>query len=300
MEKNNICGFVNLYKEQNYTSNDAVNIVRGIFGRIKTGHTGTLDPMAEGVLPICLGKATKLADMVQAETKVYRTSMILGKTTDTYDIWGNVLSEKPAVTDRDKILSVITSFKGEISQLPPMYSALKINGKRLYELAREGKTAERKPRSITIYDIGDIELGDGGNISFTVTCSKGTYIRSLCHDIGISLGCGGAMSALERISSGYFSKKDSVTISELRKMKDEGVLFDAVIPPEKVLGDYERFSLSHSADKFAENGNKISLGFFKDKKPSENHRFLLFDGSGRLIGIYKEENGFAKPLCRLI
>ncbi|MCD7779019.1 MAG: tRNA pseudouridine(55) synthase TruB, partial [Clostridiales bacterium] len=180
----NINGFINLYKEQDYTSNDAVNIVRGIFRGTKTGHTGTLDPMATGVLPICLGKATKLADYVQAETKVYRTSLKLGLETDTYDIWNKTVKTYDVNLTEEEITAALLSFTGEQEQLPPMYSAIKIKGKKLYELAREGKTIERKPRKITIYSITDIVFSDSKNLSFTVTCSKGTYIRSLCYDIG--------------------------------------------------------------------------------------------------------------------
>lgn len=300
MDKNSVCGFINLYKEQDFTSNDAVNIVRGIFGRIKTGHTGTLDPMATGVLPICLGKATKLADVVQAERKVYRTEMILGIETDTYDIWGKTLSEREVTSGREDIKAAITSFIGETEQLPPMYSAIKIQGKRLYELAREGKTAERKTRRITIFDIFDIDFGEKNKVSFTVCCSKGTYIRSLCHDIGEKLGCGAAMSALERVSTGGFEKISSVTLSELKAMKEEGKLLDAVIPPEGVLKGYKHLQVSSGADKFIENGNKISLSFFVGEKPETEESFLLFDSKQRLIGIYKEETGFSKPLIRLI
>lgn len=295
----NINGFINLYKEQGFTSNDAANIVRGIFRGTKTGHTGTLDPMATGVLPICLGKATKLADYIQAETKVYKTALTLGLETDTYDIWGKTLKTCEVNLSRQEITAAVLSFKGEQEQLPPMYSALKIKGKKLYELAREGKTVERKPRKINIYDISDIEFADNRTVSFTVVCSKGTYIRSLCHDIGEKLSVWGAMSALERVKTGAFDVETSITIDKLRDLKDENRLSEAVIPIEKALKGYKKFTVSPAADKLLNNGNKISLEEIKDEKPENDSSFLLFNSSGELTGLFKRINKELKPLCML-
>lgn len=296
----NLTGFINLYKEQNYTSNDCVNIVRGIFDRIKTGHTGTLDPMATGVLPICLGKATKLADYVQAEKKTYRTEMRLGQTSDTGDIWGNIRDVSDKIPQKEEIINAVNSFLGEISQIPPMYSAIKINGKRLYELARQGKTAERKPRLITIYSISDIAFKDEKTLSFTVVCSKGTYIRTLVTDIGKKLGTGAVMTALERTQTGGFTKETVVTISELQALKDKGELAQAVIPVEKALPSYKIYKAVSAADAYLKNGNRISLNYIPDPKPSEGESFLLKNSENKLIGIFTRKEGFAKPVCMLI
>ncbi len=186
-------GIINVYKEKGYTSFDVVARMRGICGQKKIGHTGTLDPDAEGVLPVCLGKATKVCDMLTDSDKVYRAVMQLGIETDTQDLTGTVLSacEVPVPTETE-IRDVIRTFQGEIMQVPPMYSALKVNGKKLCDLARAGVTVERKARPVTIYEIR-IERVELPEIELTVSCSKGTYIRTLCHDIGQKFGCGAAM-----------------------------------------------------------------------------------------------------------
>ena len=187
-------GIINVYKEKGYTSFDVVARMRGICGQKKIGHTGTLDPDAEGVLPVCLGKATKVCDMLTDSDKVYRAVMQLGIETDTQDLTGTVLSacEVPVLTETE-IRDVIRTFQGEIMQVPPMYSALKVNGKKLCDLARAGVTVERKARPVTIYEIR-IERVELPEIELTVSCSKGTYIRTLCHDIGQKFGCGAAMT----------------------------------------------------------------------------------------------------------
>lgn len=192
-----INGILNIYKEKGYTSHDVVARLRGIMGQKKIGHTGTLDPDAEGVLPVCLGRATKICDLLTDKDKTYETVLLMGKTTDTQDISGTVLKEYAgdiaAETEETKVVSYIREFIGEYDQVPPMYSALKVNGKRLYELAREGKTVERKSRKVTIHDIRIREVSLP-RIRMEVDCSKGTYIRTLCHDIGEKLGTGAVWS----------------------------------------------------------------------------------------------------------
>ena len=197
-------GIINVYKEKGYTSFDVVARMRGICGQKKIGHTGTLDPDAEGVLPVCLGKATKVCDMLTDSDKVYRAVMQLGIETDTQDLTGTVLSacEVPVLTETE-IRDVIRTFQGEIMQVPPMYSALKVNGKKLCDLARAGVTVERKARPVTIYEIR-IERVELPEIELTVSCSKGTYIRTLCHDIGQKFGCGAAMKSLLRLQAAGF------------------------------------------------------------------------------------------------
>ncbi|ADL51535.1 tRNA pseudouridine(55) synthase TruB [Clostridium cellulovorans] len=208
-------GIINVYKPQGITSFDVVRSVKKITGQKKIGHTGTLDPLATGVLPICIGRATKLVDYIMNGRKTYIATLKLGVETDTYDREGEVL--KTLATEHlseAEVKEAINSFIGEIKQVPPMYSALKVQGKRLYELAREGKEVERNERSITIYDIKILEI-KVPDIKFEVVCSKGTYIRSLCFDIGEKLKCGGAMWDLERTASSSFKKENSVTLEEL-------------------------------------------------------------------------------------
>ena len=208
-------GIINVYKPQGITSFDVVRAVKKITGQKKIGHTGTLDPLATGVLPICIGRATKLVDYIMNGRKSYIATLKLGVVTDTYDREGEVIKTSAIEhISEDEIIEVINSFIGDIKQVPPMYSALKVKGKRLYELAREGIEIERNERSITIYDIKilDIKIPE---IKIEVVCSKGTYIRSLCFDIGEKLKCGGAMWGLERIASSSFVKENSVTLEDL-------------------------------------------------------------------------------------
>lgn len=294
-----IIGIINIYKERGYTSHDAVNIVRRALGRIKTGHTGTLDPYAEGVLPVCVGRATKLADYISADIKEYKAELTLGISTDTEDITGSVLAEKNVNCTREEVISAILSFKGEYSQIPPMYSAIKINGKKLYELAREGKQTERKARTVNIYDIRDIRSLDNNKFELYVLCSKGTYIRSLCRDIGDKLGCGGCMSALTRTRSGSFRIEDSIKIEDFKKIVSENRLEEILIPPERMLKDYKSVHIDPKAAKYAENGNKISLSYLKERDICAGERVTAFYAD-RLIGIYEAEEGFIKPVTMLI
>lgn len=224
-------GFINVYKEKGQTSHDVVNKIRKIFGTKKVGHTGTLDPNATGVLPIAVNNATKVIEYMEHDDKTYIAELTLGITTDTEDIWGNILEEKTVNVGKEEIESVIKSFVGKQKQVPPMYSALKVNGKKLYELAREGKTIDRVARDIEIFCIKDIMINEN-KASFEVHCSKGTYIRTLCKDIGEKLGCGATMSALERVQSGSFTIDTTVTLEELSE-NGEKYLLDLEIPLKK-------------------------------------------------------------------
>ena len=217
-----IHGIINVYKEKGFTSHDVVAKLRGIVGQKKIGHTGTLDPDATGVLPVCLGKATKLCDLLTDKNKTYEAVLLLGKTTDTQDITGEVLEEKSteALTE-EKVREAIEGFIGDYEQIPPMYSALKVNGKKLYELAREGKVIERKARLVKILDIQILEI-DLPKVRMEVSCSKGTYIRTLCHDIGEKLGCGGCMESLIRTRVSTFRIEDAKTLDEIETLKQEG------------------------------------------------------------------------------
>lgn len=249
-------GVLNIYKPQNMTSHDVVAIIRRTLGTKKVGHTGTLDPMATGVLPICVGRATKIVDFIQNDKKTYHGQLTLGITTDTEDCWGNKLIEKKVELSDDAIRDAFQQFIGDIEQVPPMYSALKVNGKKLYELARAGKTVERKARVRTIYALEILKI-NGPVIDFSVTCSKGTYIRTLCKDIGDFLGVGGHMSALVRTATGKFNLDDAIHIEDAKAM---GVaLKEHLLPVEKALTIEPTIKISKKAFELIQNGVKIDL-----------------------------------------
>ena len=249
-------GVLNIYKEKGYTSHDVVAKMRGILRQKKIGHTGTLDPDAEGVLPVCLGQGTRLCDMLTDHSKVYRAVLLLGIDTDTQDISGQILERRPVEENPEQVLEVIKSFVGPYDQIPPMYSALKVDGKRLYELARAGKTVERQARPVVIHDI-TVESIELPRVTMTVSCSKGTYIRTLCHDIGEKLGCGGCMEALMRTRVGRFELKDSISLSELEKIRDEGRLEECLVSVEEMFLDQPKANALPEADSLVHNGNPV-------------------------------------------
>ena len=230
-------GIMNVYKEAGFTSHDVVAKLRGILHMKKIGHTGTLDPDATGVLPVALGKGTKLVDLITDKEKTYEAVLHLGIATDTQDMSGQILEEKEVTVTEEEVKAVLASFQGEQMQVPPMYSALKVDGKKLYELAREGKTVERKARPVCFYEIQVLEM-KLPLVKIRVTCSKGTYIRTLCHDIGQKLGCGGCMEELLRTKVGRFSLEESHTLAEVEKAVADGSIQDMIYPVEKVLGEY--------------------------------------------------------------
>ena len=248
-------GIINVYKEKGFTSHDVVAKLRGILRMKKIGHTGTLDPAAEGVLPVCLGKGTRLCDMLTDITKTYRAVLLLGQETDTQDTTGVVQAEYPVHVTEEEVRKAIVSFLGDYMQIPPMYSALKVNGKKLYELARQGKEVERQARPVQILDI-QIESIDLPRATFFVTCSKGTYIRTLCYDIGRKLGCGGCMESLLRTRVDRFELKDSLTLSQIEKLRDEGRVEEAVVPVEGVFLKLPALvTKPGDGDKLVHNGN---------------------------------------------
>ncbi len=297
---NNLSGVINIYKEKGFTSHDVVNIVRKSLDRVKTGHTGTLDPDACGVLPICIGKATKLADYIAADVKEYRAELLLGVSTTTQDTSGDVLEKHEVSLKEDEIKNAIMQFVGEYYQTPPMYSAIKINGKKLYELAREGKEIERKKRLINIFDIKIEKFIGNDRVVFSVLCSKGTYIRTLCSDIGEKLGVGGCMAELLRTRSGNFYLKDSVKIDEFKKIVSEGRLDDVLLPIDKILSGYSKVCVSENANKYLYNGNKINVGFVDKRNFCDEEKVLVYDFQGKVIGIYQFSENFLKPLTMLI
>lgn len=285
-----IHGIINIYKEKGYTSHDVVAKLRGIVGQKKIGHTGTLDPDATGVLPVCLGKATKLCDLLTDKDKTYETVLLLGKATDTQDISGTVIEEgnADAVTE-DKIRSVVTSFVGTYAQIPPMYSAIKINGKKLYELAREGKTVERKPRNVTIFEIEILSI-DIPRVKMRVHCSKGTYIRTLCNDIGEKLGCKGCMEELIRTQVSCFSLAEAKTLEEVEAAVKNKSLAEFITPIDAMFAHYPALRVMEKWDKFAYNGNPLptkAMGdMLEQHSASDGERVRIYNSEEEFIGLY--------------
>ncbi len=291
-----IHGVINIYKEKGYTSHDVVAKLRGILKQKKIGHTGTLDPDAEGVLPVCLGAGTRLCDMLTDKDKTYRTVMLLGKETDTQDISGTVLKEMPVTVTEEQVKEAAESFIGDYEQIPPMYSALKVNGKKLYELAREGKIIERKARPVKILEL-TIEEIDLPRVTMTVTCSKGTYIRTLCHDIGEKLGICACMEELTRIRVGIFEIQDALRLSEaeeLQKKKAEGEsvsqeLLEHIIPVDQMLKQYPAFEMKKGMDRFLYNGNPLFPNQFTGTS-TEKRAFgwvRIYDSQEHFCGVYQ-------------
>lgn len=252
-------GILNIDKPQGITSHDVVDIVRKIFPGIKVGHTGTLDPIATGVLPICIGKATKLSDEFLSENKVYKVKMLLGVETDTYDITGKIVFANTLNEDEIYIKERIKRFIGKSSQIPPIYSAIKIKGKKAYEYARNGENVSLKPREIEIFNIDDIDVNlRKRQVSFVVSCTKGTYIRSLVHDIGIKLGCGATMIELKRLKTGDFDINDSIDLYEFLNLEYLDML-DKIVSIEELYKDSKKINLKDKDyDKFL-NGIAIKI-----------------------------------------
>lgn len=296
-------GILNIYKEAGYTSHDVVAIIRKILDCQKVGHTGTLDPQATGVLPICIGKATKVVDFLTSFDKHYETELTLGITTTTDDSTGDIIETKQVDFDKNKITDVINSFKGESYQIPPMYSAIKVNGKRLYTLAREGKVIARQPRKINIYDIEIKEFIEPNKVKIYVHCSKGTYIRSLCFDIGKKLGCGAYMSFLLRTKVNCFSIKDSIKLDELKSYKQNNELDKVLIKIDYILKDFPKLYVKQSLTDNLYNGNIIYE--IQNQILTENQFVLVYDYKQNLVGIYKtfydnDKGLYIKPSKMLI
>ena len=250
-------GVIVIRKEKGFTSHDVVAKLRGILHMKKIGHTGTLDPDAEGVLPVALGKATRLVDMITDKEKTYEAVMRLGVVTDTQDMSGTVLSQTTELSvTEEELCTVVSSFVGDYMQVPPMYSALKVNGKKLYELAREGKTVERKPRPVHFYEIEILDISFP-LVRFRVTCSKGTYIRTLCHDIGEKLGCGAAMESLLRTKVGRFTLDDAITLAQTEEAVQEGTIESKILGIEEILAEYPRVCCTKEGDRLLANGNPL-------------------------------------------
>lgn len=281
-----IDGIINVYKERGFTSHDVVAKLRGILKQKRIGHTGTLDPEAEGVLPVCLGKATKVCELLADRDKVYRAVLFLGRKTDTQDFTGSILEERPVTCTEPEISSCIRRFIGEQEQIPPMYSALKVGGRRLYELARQGIEVERKPRRITVHQITAEEIRIP-EITMTVACSKGTYIRTLCHDIGEALGCGGCMKTLLRTKAGPFEIRDSVRLETVRQYYEEGRLAELVRSTDSLFRHLDALTLSADAERLVRNGNQLSRDFLQGRRFEDGERVRIYSGEGVFLAIYR-------------
>ncbi len=274
-------GVLNIFKPKGMSSFDAVRVVKKVAGTGKVGHTGTLDPEATGVLPICIGRATKIIDYIMDSEKIYEVTLKLGIRTTTYDLEGEVLEEiDPSHLTEEEILNSINSFKGEYSQIPPMYSALKQNGVRLYELARKGIEVERKGRLINIHNLEDIKINNP-YISMKVTCSKGTYIRSLCYDIGEKLGVFATMMQLNRVKTSVFSQEKSININELTKEN----INDYILSMEEALEKYDKIVVNKKYVKLLVNGVRVADGRFTKDKVINNKLYRVYDDENNFIGL---------------
>lgn len=297
-----INGVINVYKEPGFTSHDVVAKLRGILKQKKIGHMGTLDPNAVGVLPVCLGKATKLCDILSEKDKTYNATLLLGLDTDTQDTSGEVISK--ADTDsimelsEDKVFETIKSYIGDYDQIPPMFSAIKIGGEKLYNLARRGEVIERTARHCRIIDITVTKM-ELPRVDLHVTCSKGTYIRTLCHDIGKDLGVGGCMEKLVRTKVERFSVEDSITLKQIEEFRDNNTLEDYITPVDEMLGNYSKCMVSKGAEKLVYNGNIFTSGNTFLKMNHEDGQIVrVYTSEGEFIGLYKfnSEKQIYKPV----
>ena len=289
-------GILIIDKPQNWTSHDCVSVCRRASGVKKTGHGGTLDPMAEGLLPVFIGRATKIMEYLDLDYKTYRCRAKLGITTDTMDVWGTVVEQRSTegITEED-IREKMELFRGEISQLPPKYSAVRVKGKRLYEYARDGQDVEIKPRRVRVsrLEIKDIDM-EAYTVTFDVTCSKGTYVRSICHDLGEALGCGGSMEALRRTASGVFTLENAVSPQELKTMGPDEIekrLLDMDLP----LRHLGKAEMSRDRAKYFCSGNGIRWHQIKVRREPDEKNCDKYNSRGRrysdIYTVYESESG---------
>ena len=278
-------GILIVDKPAGWTSQDVVSKLRGVFHERRVGHGGTLDPMATGVLPVVLGRATRAVEFFEHAEKTYRATLRLGMTTDTQDTTGTVLQTAPVTAGRAELEAVIQRFTGELEQLPPMYSAIKINGKKLYEIARKGGEVERKPRKITVFELS-LERFDGDTAELLVHCSKGTYVRTLCHDIGAALGCGGCMAALRRVQAGAFSLEQAVTLEQILSAPDPAAL---LLPTDTLFAALPAKTLNAAQARKCRNGAD-----FRAEWP--DGRCRLYGADGEFLALASCEQGVVRTV----
>ena len=288
-------GVINIYKEAGYTSHDVVAKLRGILKQKKIGHTGTLDPQAQGVLPVFLGKGTKLCDLLADHDKEYEAVLRLGITTDTQDMEGNVLQESSVQVSEEEVRTCILSFQGEQMQVPPMYSALKVNGKKLYELAREGKVVERKARPVTFHKI-EVLWMELPKVKIRVQCSKGTYIRTLCNDIGEKLGCGGCMEELLRTRVERFALEDAVKLDEVQKAMEEGTVDSLILPVDRIFDQYPTAKTTTQGDLLVHNGNRLFSELLQEEPEAESGYVRVYDSEDTFIGLFEKKTDQLVPV----
>lgn len=275
-------GIILIDKPQGWTSHDVVGKLRGILHERRIGHSGTLDPLATGLLVVFIGRATRAVEFAEADRKEYIAGLRLGMSTDTQDITGRIISKETDIPDEPEVRIAIERFRGELEQIPPMYSAVKIGGKKLYELARKGESIERKPRHITIFGLEITGRSDNDYI-LDVVCSKGTYIRTLCHDIGAAMGCGGCMSSLRRTKSGVFSVDNAYTIAEIQEAADRGEEEKLLLPIDTLFAGYTKLSVDADSEKKLKNGCIINTS-----SPDGRFRVYSEDGEFLLLGDVKD------------
>lgn len=291
---NDFNGVIILNKPRGSSSHRMVSIVRRVLDMKKIGHTGTLDPGATGVLPILVGTATRASDLLTAQDKRYRATVLLGTVTDTLDTDGKVIAENPVSVTESDIRSIVSGFVGNIEQLPPMYSAVQVGGQRLYHLARQGIEIERKPRSVTIYSIEILSI-DIPRVTIDVHCSKGTYIRTLAADIGDKLGCGACIESLTRTQSGDFLIENSVTPEQLSELSEKGEAESVIIPTDKLFPDYEAVQLDKKRADRVKNGVPIYFGG-KDF----GQKLRIYDENGNFIALSEVSETDGRKCLKLI
>ena len=277
-------GIVIVDKPQEWTSQDVTARLRRVFNTRRIGHGGTLDPMATGVLPVFVGRATRGVEFFEHAEKTYETVLRLGLTTDTEDVWGETIQERPVEFTAEKLEAVLESFRGEILQVPPMYSALKVNGQKLCDLARKGKEVERKPRPITIHELTLLETGEN-TLRLRVRCSKGTYIRTLCKDIGEALGCGGCMAALRRVEAGEYTLEGSIPLRQLLDISEAGEDVEHLLRPvDTMFASHPKLSLNEKQARLVKNGNAFAFD-------CENGTYRVYAPDGEFLALCKAEGG---------
>lgn len=281
-------GIILIDKPQDWTSHDVVAKLRGILHERRIGHSGTLDPLATGLLVVFVGRATRAVEFAEADSKEYIAGLRLGLSTDTQDISGNVIAECSDLPDEGAVRRAVNSFIGDIEQIPPMYSAIKIGGNKLYELARKGQSVERAPRKITVSSI-EIIGREGGDYLLKIACSKGTYVRTLCNDIGASLGCGACMSSLRRISAGAFSVESAHSIDEVENAANEGQLVDIMLPVDTLFSALPELKVPESTANRLKTGNIIKIS-------AADGDYRVYSDSAEFLLVGKVENGKLKTI----
>lgn len=276
-------GILLIDKQPDWTSNDVVAKLKGILHQRRIGHSGTLDPMATGLLVVFVGRATRAVEFAEGHDKRYLAGLRLGLTTDTQDVTGTVLEEKTVSVTAEKLEKALEGFRGQLQQIPPMYSAIKQNGQRLYDIARRGGEVERKPRAIIIHDLRLIGQQDGDWL-LDVRCSKGTYVRTLCHDLGQALGCGGCMSSLRRIQAGQFCVDNAVTLSRVQQMADEGRAEELLLPVDRLFSQLEHCKVSAAQEKKIRCGSPVKTGL-------ADGEYRVYAESGEFLMLGRVENG---------